>query len=281
MHAAVAGFDRDAAAYERGRPGYPPEAIEHLQAEFDIGPGTRIVELGAGTGKFTRALAATGATVIPVEPTRAMRLLLHRLDPTTPVLAGMAEHLPLQAGVADVVVAAQAFHWFATRAAVDEIVRVLRPGGGLGLVWNTRDETVPWRARLGALMNEHRHGIPRYTGGRWKAVFEGRSDLSPIRRRTFPHRQRADVDALVDRVLSVSFNAVRPSEDREELARSVRNLLATDPATRGRRRLELAYRTDVYTARRRASPSVGRPGRRRSSPGGPRVHAARTSHESR
>jgi SAM-dependent methyltransferase len=256
-HSAVAGFDKAADAYERGRPGYPPEAIEFLVKEFEIGPGTRIVDLGAGTGKFTRAMASTGATVVALEPTRAMRALHHRLDPTTRLMAGNAERLPLRSGSADVVVAAQAFHWFATSGTVNEIARVLRPGGGLGLVWNTRDETVPWTARLGALINARSGGIPRYRSGRWKRVLDGRPEFTPLQHVQYPHAQRADVETLVDRVLSISVIALLPPVERDALAQDVRLLLATDPATRDRAVLDLPYRTDVYVSHRRAAGSPG------------------------
>src|ERR1700685_2178811 len=108
-HSAVAGFDLAAAADGRDRPGSPPEALDYLRAKLALGPWSRVVELGAGTGKFTRALLETGATVLPIEPTRAMRLVLHRMDPTTPVLAAVSERLPLKDSTADAVVAAQAF----------------------------------------------------------------------------------------------------------------------------------------------------------------------------
>ncbi len=249
-HAAVAGFDLAAEAYERGRPGYPAEAIAYLRETLGLGPGRRIVDLGAGTGKFTRAMAGTGATVVPVDPTRAMRLVLHRLDPGAPVLAAVSERLPLRTGSVDGVVAGQAFHWFASSGTVDEIVRVLRPGGGIGLVWNTRDESLPWTAKLGALINAHETGTPKYKGTGWQRVFEGRPDLTPLEHRAFVHAQRLDVETLVDRVLSVSFIALLSPAEREELAAEVRTLIATDPATRDRPALELPYRTDVYTTRR-------------------------------
>lgn len=253
-HAAVAGFDLAAEEYERGRPGYPPEAIEHLRSSLDLGPGRRIIDLGAGTGKFTRALATTGATVVPVEPTRAMRQVLHRLDPTAPVLAAVSERLPLKDASADGVVAAQAFHWFASTGTLDEIVRVLRPGGGLGLVWNIRDESLPWTAQLGKLINVHEAGTPKSKHVEWKRLFEGRSDLSPLTHRAFTHSQHLDVDTLVDRVLSVSFIALLPEPERRALARDVRSLIAADPETRDRPLLELPYRTDVYTTHRVGGP---------------------------
>jgi SAM-dependent methyltransferase len=249
-HSAVAGFDLAAEAYERGRPEYPPEAVAYLVRELGIGPGCRVVELGAGTGKFTRAIVATGAGVVALEPTRAMRLVLHRQLPGVPVLAGVAERIPLRAGAAEVVVAAQAFHWFASRPTVDEMVRVLSPSGRIGLVWNVRDESLSWTAKLGALINSHETGTPAYKRVQWKSVFQHRSDLTELTHREFRFTQPLDREALLDRVLSVSFIALLPEAERLAIARGVGELLDSEPATRGRHILELPYRTDVYTCHR-------------------------------
>ena len=252
-HAAVEGFDRAADAYERGRPGYPPDAIGAVVEALGIGPGRRVLELGSGTGKFTRTLLGTGAGLVAVEPTRAMRRVFGQMVPEVPLLAAQAERLPFRDATVDAVVAAQAFHWFATPAAVDEIARVLRPGGGLGLLWNTRDESVAWRARLGALMNDgsSEAPIPRYRSGGWRSVFRGRREFTSLVHRRFPHSQTLDERTLIDRVLSVSFIALRPEAERQALARRVHEILESDPETRGRPTVELTYRTDLYLARRR------------------------------
>ena len=108
-----------------------------------LGSGRRVLDLGAGTGKFTKYLLATGAEVVAVEPVVAMRERLTAAFPRVRALSGQAEAIPLGDATVDAVVCAQAFHWFATPAALAEIVRVLRPGGQLGLIWNVRDETAP------------------------------------------------------------------------------------------------------------------------------------------
>ncbi|WP_439814784.1 class I SAM-dependent methyltransferase [Zavarzinia sp. CC-PAN008] len=140
---AARGFQQGAEAYARGRPGYPAEADVWLTCDLGLGPGSTVVELGAGTGKFTTRLVATGATVIAVEPVAAMRAQLAASAPAARILDGTAEAIPLPDASANVVVCAQSFHWFATPVAVAEIARVLKPGGQLGLIWNTRDDRVP------------------------------------------------------------------------------------------------------------------------------------------
>ena len=251
-HVAVRGFDRAAAAYERGRPGYPAAAIAHLARTLGLRRGATVVELGSGTGKFTRALSPTGATIVAVEPTDGMRRVFARTVPRVAVLDGTAESIPLPDGFADAVVAAQAFHWFRPRPALREITRVLRPGGGLGLVFNTRDESVGWSHRLSEIIAPYWPSGRRAREAQWRAPFERNAvGFTALATRAFPYAQRASPEEFVARVLSVSVIAILPPRERRRVAEQVRAVLAADPATRGRRSLDLPYRTDVYTGRRR------------------------------
>ncbi len=258
IHPVVRGFDRAAVTYERGRPDYPTAAVLHLGRRLHLRRGTTVVELGSGTGKFTRALAPLGAARVAVEPVSGMRRVFARTVPDVPVLAGAAERIPLPDGFADAVVVAQAFHWFRPRPALREIARVLRPGGGLGLVWNLRDESVGWSRRLTELLERYRYSerIPRSRDRRWRAGFDdARSRFGPIRARTFGYIQRAPREAFVARVLSVSVIAVLPAAERYQVAREVRAILDRDPTTRGRPVLEMPYRTEVYWTFRNAAPA--------------------------
>src|SRR6201999_3080373 len=125
-------FGTAAATYERGRPPYPPEALDWLLP----GGARRVLDLGAGTGKLTRQLAGRGLDVVAVEPLAGMRAELSRVLPDTPVLDG------------------QAWHWVNPQRAAPEVARVLRPGGTLGLVWNERDDREPWVAALNRIVEE-------------------------------------------------------------------------------------------------------------------------------
>jgi SAM-dependent methyltransferase len=243
---AATGFARAPEAYERGRPGYPQEAVALLAAELGIRPGTRVVDLAAGTGKLTCALAALGADVTAVEPVAEMRETLAASLPAVATLAGTAEAVPLADAWADTVCVAQAFHWFGGKEALAEIHRVLRPGGGLGLLWNLRDESVPWVAELTRIMEPYRGSAPRAGSGRWREPFEGTRLFGPLRHGSFRHAHRLTPAAVVERVASVSFVAALPGPERGTVLERVRALLARDPATRGRGELELPYRTDVF-----------------------------------
>jgi SAM-dependent methyltransferase len=249
LHDAVRGYERAADAYERGRPDYPPEAVEAAAAALRLGPGRVAVELGAGTGKLTRLLAGRGP-LLAVEPVPAMRRRLRAVAGAVPV-AALAETLPLRDACAEGVVAASAFHWFDGPRALREIARVLRPGGRLALLWNVRDDAVEWIARLSEIVNRREGDAPRYRKGLWRAAFDAAPGLfGPLAETRFAHVQRLSPDGVVDRVASISFVAALPEPDRAAVLDEVRALLASHPETRGREDLALPYRTDLFTCER-------------------------------
>ena len=143
-------FGQVADEYARGRPGYPAEAIDWV---LESAPGGRVVDLGAGTGKLTRALVAPGRTVTAIEPLDEMRERLADDLPEVMTLAGSAESMPVPDASADAVFVAQAFHWFDPVPALNEIARVLTAGGMLGLIWNTRDDSEPWVAEFSRILS--------------------------------------------------------------------------------------------------------------------------------
>jgi len=140
--AQATSFGVAAEAYERGRPPYPDAAIDWLVPAH----ATRVLDLGAGTGKLTRQLRERGLDVIAVEPSAGMREQLRRAVPGVPVLGGKAEQLSLASGSVDAILVAQAWHWVEPSLAIPEAARVLAPGGRLGLLWNRRVErfNVDW-----------------------------------------------------------------------------------------------------------------------------------------
>lgn len=240
------GYAASSDAYERARPGYPPEAVVALTEALDIGPGRRVLELGAGTGKFTRSLGATGAEVVAVEPVAQMRAHLAGAVPAALVVGAAAEAIPLVAHSADAVVAATAFHWFTATQALAEIGRVLRPGGGLGLIWNNPDLGHDWVAAVWGLVASKRGEAPRNRDLVWKQAFEQEAMFSALEHRCYSHEEWLGLDDLLARVGSISFVAALPSGERGELLDRVREIAATHPALRGRDRFAMPYLTDVY-----------------------------------
>lgn len=246
---AARGFSLGAASYSRGRPEFPPEARDWLQTDLGLGAGKTALELGAGTGKFTRLLVATGASIVAVEPVAAMLERLAADFPGIDTLRGDAQNLPLATGIADAVICAQAFHWFATPAALAEIHRVLRPGGVLGLIWNVRDPSVEWVAKLTEIMAPYEGDAPRYDHGEWRHVFPARG-FGPLQERSFAHSHvGAPEQVIVDRVASVSFIAALPTAERERVLDQVRELIAATPALADAKAVAFPYVTRVYWSR--------------------------------
>jgi SAM-dependent methyltransferase len=241
--AAAVGFARSADAYERGRPDYPPAAVEWLSGRLGLGPGRVAVDLAAGTGKLTRALVTTGADVIAVEPVAEMRA---GIDPRARALDGTAEQIPLADASADAVTVAQAFHWFKAEEALNEIRRVLKPGGRLGLVWNRRDESVPWVAELGRLLDRYERDTPRFARRLWAKAFEANAPFTPLEERTFQHEHELDVQGLQDRVVSVSFIAALDDDERGRVLGEVAAIAGGLPA-----RFSMPYVTEVFCCSRR------------------------------
>lgn len=252
--AAAVGFEANAAGYARGRPDYPPALDRWLCDEVGLGPGRTVVDLGAGTGKFTSRLLATDADVIAIEPVDAMRVRLAADHPGVDARAGTAEALPLADASVDAVACAQAFHWFANRAATAELARVIRPGGVLALVWNVRDESVPWVHAITTIIEPFEGDAPRFHKGDWARVFPA-AGFSPLRETRFPHVHRGPPEqVIVERFLSVSFIAALPDAQRADVARRLRALIDAEPALAGASEVAFPYETVAYHATRDRAP---------------------------
>jgi SAM-dependent methyltransferase len=223
-HQAATGFARATAVYQRARPGYPAATVRWLTRQLGLRSGTTVLDLAAGTGKLTRALPATGATVIAVEPVGPMVAeLVTSVRDVLPV-AATAQALPFADGAADAITVAQAFHWFATDAALGEMVRVLTPDGAIGLVWNHRTLDDPLQHAVEQIITPHRRDTPSHASGRWRAVVEASPVVEVAATHAVPHDVATDADGLVDRVLSTSYIAALPAAARADVAARVRGL---------------------------------------------------------
>jgi SAM-dependent methyltransferase len=236
-------FGAVADAYERGRPPYPPEAIDWLLP----GGAAHVLDLGAGTGKLTRQLTGRGLDVTAVEPLEGMREQLRRAVPGVRVLAGTAERVPLPDRSVDAVLVAQAWHWVDPAEAVPEVARALRPGGLLGLLWNIRDERADWVAGLSAILR--RSDGPQPGSSTVSAAPPIGPPFGPVERHDVGWVHHLSPDALIDMVASRSYVITLPAADRETLLGEVRHLLATHPALAGADRIALPYVTRCWRAR--------------------------------
>ena len=226
---AESGFGAGADDYERGRPSYADDVVTWMVGQMGVGPGKRVVDLAAGTGKFTRLLAPSGAEVIAVEPVDAMREKLDQTAPGVAALDGTAEALPFDDASVDAVTVAQAFHWFDAELALREIARVLRPGGALGIVFNERDTREPWVAELSRLIRWDERGqwrVPYTLEVDWGVrLVEVGGPFTAAERYDSTYEQPMDADTLVARVLSTSYLATLAPDVRDELAGQVRKLV--------------------------------------------------------
>jgi SAM-dependent methyltransferase len=219
-----------------------------LQQRLDLAPGKTVVDLGAGTGKFTAYLVKTGARVIAIEPVAQMRQKLVEALSMVEAHAGTAEAIPLPDACVDAVTCAQAFHWFASTAALKEIHRVLKPGGKLGLIWNMRDESVGWIAQLTRILNAHQADTPRYASGAWKRVFPF-AGLSPLREDYFWHGHTGSPeDVIINRVRSTSFIAALPADEEAKVVTQVRALIASEPSLAAQAVVTVPYTTAAFSS---------------------------------
>jgi SAM-dependent methyltransferase len=225
-------FGPAAGIYERGRPSYPPEAVDWLVPEG----ATHVLDLGAGTGKFTRLLVDRGLLVTAVEPSAGMRDELIRAVPEAQVLPGSAERLPVEGETVDAVIAAQSWHWVDPARAVPEVARVLRPGGTLGLIWNIRDLDEPWLRSLDDLLAEANGDSVMESG---RPTVGG--PFGPVERRDFRWVNHVSPDDVVAMVASRSYVITLDDDRRTELLDEVRALLRDHPATAGRTVVDVPY----------------------------------------
>ena len=243
---AAAGFS-DPADYEAARPSYPPDAVAWFVEHLRIGPGRTVVDLAAGTGKLTRLLVPTGANLIAAEPVAGMRATFRALLPDVPVVATTAEHLAFRDDSLDAVTIAQAFHWFDEDAAIAALARAVRVGGRVGLVWNARDRSVPWVNEVWAIMDRVEKRAPWRDHDHWReSAFRDMPGFGPLHEGEFRHEQAVTPEAMVQRVASVSHVAVLPDAERHSVLDEVREVLRTDPLTRGPNELSVPYRVDCF-----------------------------------
>lgn len=248
---AAVGFDRAGDDYERGRPGYPPAAVQLLATQLDLGAGKRVLDLAAGTGKLTRAMTGFGAEVVAVEPVAGMREKLVASLPEVTTLEGTAERIPSGDGTFDGVVVAQAFHWFDAAAAAAEIHRVLVPDGALAVIWNSWDESVAWVARTQEIVHRHVRGAPQQRTSSWEQQLRATGLFGDPERSTFPNIVIGDIDTLLARVSSVSYISALGDDERERVREAVRAVIDEDPSTSGRAEFEMPYTTTLVCFSRR------------------------------
>lgn len=239
-------FSDRAADYARYRPGYPAAAIDAILDRLPPPARLSIADVGAGTGISARLFADRGCRVLAVEPNAAMRAVAAP-HPRVQWLAGTAEQTGVDGGSCDVVVAAQAFHWFAEALALAEFARILRPRGRLAIVWNRRSRsdafTLGYRRALEAIDGD----APAERSAFDAAAIAGSGRFTAVRREVFGNAQALDEGQLLGRALSTS-TVPRRGPDTERLLAMLRELHARHRGADGR--ASLVYDTEVYLCER-------------------------------
>jgi SAM-dependent methyltransferase len=249
---AASAFGSQAENYDRARPGWPPGAVAGLIERF--GAHT-VLDLAAGTGKLTGVLVEHADEVIAVEPVDGMRAVLGRRVPAARVLSGTAEAIPLPDASVDAVFVAEAFHWFDLERAPAEIARVLRPGGGLAILWNRPGATVEWVDAVYETLKAHRrehtrmpHQIP------WRESLE--AVFGPLALEEVDNEHVIDPDLMIANLASHSSIGSLPPDRLEAALAAAREVIERH----GIGRVAIPLRTHIYTAQKRSgdsAPSAG------------------------
>ena len=289
VHAtAVKGFSAEAAAlYNAGRPTYSNDALDRvfevLYSRFPERENSTIVELGAGTGKFTSAFLSYSKSKSVLDSYPAVQRMKYiATEPSDGFRASLkeilsAEHANVEIGSAtgssipqpdksvDGVVVAQAFHWMATTDTLKEVHRVLAPQSPLVLVWNTYDYSFDWLRQIDAqvLSKAYAPDVPRQQNGKWQDCFNtdtGRDLFSMVHKWQGRYVQAGDADMIVGRVMSTSVVVEKTPQEKVEIEKIVRNIIATHPEleeARKTKRFEISYITELAWVNSNISPASG------------------------
>jgi ubiquinone/menaquinone biosynthesis C-methylase UbiE len=249
-------FDECADTYAQYRPTYPDAAVEKILSAFDLNPGKLICDLGAGTGVMSLLIARHGISVIALEPLEMMRKkgAMAAAECGLPVIfaASRAEQIALRDQSVDAVVCAQAFHWFEAESALKEIHRVLKPEGGLALVWNNWNwRRIGWLAKLEQLImkyNPQHH--PSYRAKDWAQIVNGSGLFSPVQTFEYFHDRTVREDELLGLVDSFSYVRVIPIKERIELREEIKALFRRECEQQSGETLVVQYQTELYLTRK-------------------------------
>ena len=211
-------FESVAAEYERHRPGYPEEAVRWAAGQLGLEPGAQALDVGAGTGKLTRALVTVGFDVVAVDPGAPMLDQLRMAVPGVETVVAPAESIPLPDESVDTAFAGQAYHWFDRGRALPELQRIIRPGGGLVLLWNWWNERDPLQRELGELVGFAGHDPYR------QDELPGDPWFREVGRTVVEANQESSPDGLVGYLSTASAFLTAEPEKREELLRAVYEL---------------------------------------------------------
>lgn len=250
MGCAAKSFGSYYESYEKSRPDYSSYSVELIVEKFSVTPNSKILELGAGTGKFTTALVNKNFKPVVNDWCSQMLGVLNIKYPYLETLHADAHRLPLEENRFDIVVTAQSFHWFATKDALSEIFRVLKPNGYLVIIFQERVENTEWIKEFHKILYSYPYDVrARFELGLWKNIFDDQEFFGSLEHESFPYTQYLAKEDLVHRALGMSFLTSLPADKRDDAVAKVKNLYETHAELREKEIIEFFYKTHIYWAR--------------------------------
>lgn len=268
--ATARNYGQVATSYDLSRPDYPNAAcFEEWLSVLGINTKTRVVDLGAGTGKLTKAILKTvyetetpervqADNFIAIEMVADMRAHFCETFPHITVEAGFAEKIPLADESVDVVVVGTAFHWFDGKKALKEITRILARDGRLGLVWNMLDPEISWVRQLRELLEQNKQPNNHDTG-QWKDAFTDDHLFSnPFKQHTtYRYSKPATAKQIIECLLSFKAAAEMSSDEKDKFTQKAKQILATHPETGGKEEIQVPFRTEMYVCKKKTKSLKG------------------------
>lgn len=187
-----ASYDSNHELYDKYRPGYIEDAVNKVIEVCKLSKSSTVVEVAAGTGKFTNELVQRpGAKIIAVEPSKGMIDTFRKNFPDIEAIQASSYSIPLATGSADAIIVAQGFHWFATHESLSEFHRILKPGGVFCCIWNYEDFDAlsgdNWQFRTVKYCHSFDKGVPQYNHMKWPLAFENQNWFGPYNEAKFPY----------------------------------------------------------------------------------------------
>lgn len=201
-------FDGKGEIYAKARPKYATELFDYLKNILNIQQGSIFADIGSGTGIFTEQLLNCGYNVYAVEPNADMRKKAEeRLSNNKSFTSvdGTDSNMNLPDESVDFITTAQAFHWFDAEAFKKECKRILKPGGKVIIVYNSRDEKAECTKALAELRYKYNSEFHGFSNGisdeKCRAFFTGECEIFKADNSQCYNRQ-----GYINRVLSSSYS---------------------------------------------------------------------------
>lgn len=246
------GFSQVAEIYQKARPSYPAEITQWLQHTLLLDQHSKVIDLGAGTGKFIPYLQSITASIQAIEPIAEMLEQLRQNYPDIQCIHTDSRKLKIPHGTIDAVLCAQSFHWFADQASLKAIYQVLKPQATLGLIWNQRDTSFAWVKEIADLLLPFEGDTPRYHNGTWRDVFENSALFKFKSVKTYPLKHTGTVEQVVlQRLASTSFIAASSKEQKQYIQEEVLKIIKKHLKKDLNDSIDFPYSTHAYHYQKR------------------------------